>query len=132
MGLPVTSLYAGLLALLLVGLALRVAAMRRRGRIVLGDGDDPILRRAIRGHGNATESVPLGLILLALSELAAAPLWALHLYGAVFTLGRALHAWHFSVRGAPMVLRVAGMILTLTPMIVAALGLIGYGLGFWG
>lgn len=132
MGLPVTSLYAGLLALLVVGLALRVAMQRRRGRIALGDGDDPVLRRAIRGHGNAVETIPLGLILLGLSELAGAPVWALHLYGLVFAAGRAMHAWHFSVRGAPMFLRVAGMLMTLAPMIVAAAGLLGYGLDLWG
>ena len=61
---PITALYAGLLALLLVLLALRVVRLRWKFRVGLGDGGERAMTRAIRVHGNATEHVPIALLLL--------------------------------------------------------------------
>lgn len=93
MVLPVTSFYAALGALLLVGLAARISALRRHHRVGVGDGDQPELARAIRAHGNAAEHIPIGLLLLALLEIQGGNFMALHLAGAAFLVGRVLHAW---------------------------------------
>ena len=127
MPLSVTALYAGLLGLLVVALALRVALRRMRGRIAMGDGGDVTMQRAIRGHANAVETIPLGLILIAVSEASGAPDWGLHLIGLMLTLGRALHAWHFCVRGAPLAMRTYGMILTLLALAGASAALLVLG-----
>ena len=63
----VTALYAALLALLLFILSIRVIGLRGNPAfafIAQGRGDDELLQRAIRAHGNFTEYVPTMLILL--------------------------------------------------------------------
>jgi uncharacterized membrane protein YecN with MAPEG domain len=65
----ISSFYAALLALLIVWLSLRVIKLRRTKKVRLGDGGEPELQTAIRAQGNATEYIPISLILLALLEL---------------------------------------------------------------
>ncbi len=122
-----TALYAGLNALILAWLILLVVRRRGAARVSLGDGGDAELGRLIRGHANAAETMPMGLILLALAELLGAPGVAVHGAGAVFTLGRLLHALHFAGRGG-MRFRAVGMALTLTATMLLALGLIAHAL----
>ena len=90
---PVTSLYAALLGLLLILLSDLVSRTRRKQRVSIGHGDDPLLERTMRAHGNFVEYVPFGLILLLLLEMSAAPNWALHVFGLMLLVGRALHAY---------------------------------------
>ncbi len=91
MTLAITGSYAAALTLFYLVLSARVIAMRRGGRINLGDGNDPEMLRRIRAHGNFAEYVPLGLILLAIAELQGeAALW-LHLTGAMLLAGRLMH-----------------------------------------
>jgi uncharacterized membrane protein YecN with MAPEG domain len=68
----ITPFYAALLALLYVGLAVRVIQLRRSERVALGDGGRQSLQRATRVHANFAEYVPLALILLVLAELTGA------------------------------------------------------------
>lgn len=69
MPVPVTTLYAALLAC--VGLVLQQLAGRERLRanVSLGDGGNPRLLVAMRRQANFVEQVPLALLLLALIEL---------------------------------------------------------------
>ena len=67
--LPITSLTAVVLATVLLLLTCKVITLRRRDGVVLGDNDDRVLTKAIRGQGNASEQVPLGLVMLGLCEL---------------------------------------------------------------
>src|SRR3546814_3661445 len=81
MALPffVTPLYAALCGLLLMVLSVRVILLRRELKVGLGDGDQPVLRRAIRVQANGAEYVPLALILLLLLEIShQVPAVALH------------------------------------------------------
>jgi uncharacterized membrane protein YecN with MAPEG domain len=118
----VSALYGGLLAVLLLVLSYRVILHRRRHRIDLGDGGDPLLGRLVRGQANFAEYAPFGLLLLVLLELGAWPSWLLHGLGGTLTLGRLAHAWSFSVAGLRLPSRTAGMVLT-TAMIAIAAGL---------
>ena len=118
--LPVTALYAGLLALLLIGLAFRVSHLRRRMRAGIGDANDTTLLRAIRVHGNATEYVPLGLVLLAALELNGSAAWLLHILGSTLLVGRCLHAWGLSISSGPTAPRVLGTVATWLVLLLAA------------
>lgn len=116
----ITAFYAGLSALLLVVLSVRVMLYRRQARIGLGDAGDKTLIRLMRAHGNAVENVLIGLLLLLVLELLAiAPLW-LHLFGASLVLGRILHAWGVSRSAGKTFGRLWGMVLTWLAIIVMA------------
>jgi uncharacterized protein len=89
---PITALYTGLLALLLVMLALRVIRLRWKLRVGLGDGGDKAMSRAIRIHANATEHLPIALLLLLVAELNHANPMLLHGCGIALVVARVLHA----------------------------------------
>lgn len=122
--LPVTALYAGLLALGFVWLATRVIKARRVHRVALGT-PHRLVERAVRAHGNFAEYVPFALLLLALCEINGLPDWALHALGVVLVAGRVLHAAGISQEPEEFRWRVLGMSLTLTVMVVAAAALLG-------
>lgn len=126
MALPVTALYAGILALWVVFLLFQVVGFRRGEKVALGDGGSDHGQRLIRAHANATETIPLFLILLGLTEGLGAPSYALHLLGGIFTLGRIVHGVHFMKARPGITLRFVGMILTIIAMTMAALGLIAH------
>ena len=125
----VTSLYAGLLALLYLYLTSRVIRFRRGRRVDMGDAGDPLLQRYIRAHANFAEYAPIGLLLLLLLELGSWPHWLLHLLGLMLLAGRISHAWSFSVSELREGTRVAGMVLTITMLGLAALLCLVRGLG---
>ncbi len=89
---PVTLLYGGLSALLLVVLGANVSAQRGKYKSFIGDATPPELQRVIRAHGNAAEWIPLGIVMLLCLELHGLGGLALHLLGGAFVLGRFLHA----------------------------------------
>lgn len=122
--LPVTSLYAGLLALYFVWLATRVVKARRVHRVSLGT-PHRLVERAARAHGNFAEYVPFALLLMALCEINGLPDWALHVLGTVLVAGRVLHALGISREPENFRWRVLGMSLTFTMIGVAAAALLG-------
>jgi uncharacterized membrane protein YecN with MAPEG domain len=89
---PVTALYAGLLALLLLALAGRVSLLRSKLNIGVGHGNDPALARAIRVHGNAVEWILPMLALFLVAEIDGASRAFLHVCGVVFLTSRIGHA----------------------------------------
>ena len=118
--LPLTALYAGMLGLTLVVLALMVIRQRYRARVGLFDGDDPQLGRAIRVHGNFAEYVPLALILMAALEINGAPDWALHGIGTVLLVTRLLHAYGLWRSSGSSPARFVGMVGTFAVIVTAA------------
>ncbi|MEM6623154.1 MAG: MAPEG family protein [Pseudomonadota bacterium] len=124
---PVTLVVAGLMAFWLIYLQAAVIRIGQSHGISLGDGGDEACARAVRAHGNAAETVPIFLILLALVELQGAPLWALVFTGTMFTAGRLLHGVHFMRRRKGLLLRVLGMALTLTATALVGAGALYYG-----
>jgi uncharacterized protein len=92
----ITPLYAGILALLFFALCLRVSSLRGTKRASLGDGGDPELMRAIRGHANFAEFVPLILLMMALLELSKFSIYLLHAMGITLVLARLLHGYALS------------------------------------
>lgn len=117
----VTAFYGALLTALYLLLTARVIGLRRGRRIDMGDAGDPLAARLVRGHGNFAEYAPLGLVLLLVLETGGWPGWLLHLLGAMLLVGRAAHAWSFSVAELRLPSRTVGMVLTLAMLALAAL-----------
>jgi len=116
----ITALYAGLLALLFVLLSVQVIALRRSGKVALGDGGNALLARRIRVHGNFAEFAPLGLILVGLSESLIAPPLLVHALGLALLVGRMSHAWGMSQPREVLAFRSVGMMLTFGMLLVGA------------
>ena len=91
MTLAITGLYASILAFVIIGLGYRVVRLRRKYRVGVLDGGHHELTQAIRIHGNATEWVPLVLILFACAESLQLSPWALHALGIALVIARILH-----------------------------------------
>ncbi len=128
MPLPVTAVFAGLMALWLIFLQVQVIRFRWRRQVSLGDAGFEDGVRLIRAHGNAAETIPVFLILLALAEGLGAPGWLVALLGAAFLAGRVAHGLHFVLDRPGFALRAIGMVLTLASTGPAALGVIGLAL----
>ncbi len=128
MPLPITSLYAALTALVFLALSWRVIRYRRANVISLGDSGDKNLLKRMRAQANCAEYAPLALILMMLGELNGAPPVALHTMGAAFVAGRVLHAYGFASTPQKIILRQAGMALTLAMIAAAALGILAHAL----
>jgi uncharacterized membrane protein YecN with MAPEG domain len=108
----VTSLYAGLLALIFLALSARVVAVR--GRVSLGDGGDPEVLRRMRGHANFAEYVPLILVMMALLEYQQIAAWQLHAIGATLVFARLIHGIALSFTKKWFFGRFFGTVLTFT------------------
>ena len=92
----ISAALAGVLIVLQTGLMLSVGLHRTRLQVGVGTGDDMVLERKIRRHGNLTENAALFVAALALAELTgASPQFVAILAGAFF-LARCLHAMGFS------------------------------------
>ncbi|MDF4002578.1 MAPEG family protein [Luteibacter sp. PPL201] len=118
----ITGLYAALLALLILGLAVRVILLRRRHQIGLGDGGHRDAACAIRTHGNAVEYVPIALILLLVLELNQTLPLLLHVFGITLLIARLAHAMGLSSSPGYSAGRAAGAALTL--VVIAAMALL--------
>ena len=90
---PITTIFAGLLALMLVGVSIRVTVLRARKKIDFFDGGDKELGRAIRVQGNFVEYVPMALLLLGLLEWMGSKPWIIYVLGIALVLSRIIHAW---------------------------------------
>ena len=121
---PITALYAGLLALVMLVLARNVIRGRLRAKVGLFDGGDEQLGRAIRIHGNFIEYVPIALILMGLVDINGAPAWALHAWGVVIVASRLVHAYGLSkssVASKGRTIGTASMWFAISTLAVAAM-----------
>jgi uncharacterized membrane protein YecN with MAPEG domain len=116
----ITGLYAALVALLMMGLAIRVMMLRRRNSIGLGDGGNRAVACAARAHGNAAEYVPLALILLLVLELNQTLPMLLHVFGIVLVIARVLHAIGLSRTPGVSAGRAIGAAVTLLVILAMA------------
>jgi hypothetical protein len=113
-----TGLYAALCALLVFALSLRIALLRKRLRIGIGDGGDAGLARAIRAQANAIEYVPLLLVMLLIAENNGAGVAFVHACGAGLLLARVLHAVGLSGSAGVSFGRFWGILLTWAVLLV--------------
>jgi hypothetical protein len=116
---PVTAIFAALLALMLVAISVRVTVLRARKKIDFFDGGDPELGRALRVQGNFIEYVPLTLAMMGLVEWMGVPAWLVYVLGMALVIGRIAHAW--GVYGHSLPPRATGATINWIVLVVGAL-----------
>jgi len=92
MMLPISLTIAAGAALLNIWLAMRVSRARRQEEVWVGDGGNERVIRRMRAHSNFIENTALVLILLVLVELGLGSSIWLWGAGALYLVGRILHA----------------------------------------
>lgn len=117
----IAGFYTALGALLILVLAVRVMWLRKKRGVGLGGGGNEDLVRAIRAHANATEYLPIALLLLVLLAFEQTRPGLLHLFGTVLIVGRILHAIGLSGSPGRSFGRVAGMALTVLVTLAMAI-----------
>ncbi|GAM73858.1 glutathione S-transfersae-related protein [Vibrio ishigakensis] len=122
-----TSLYASLLAAWMLYLAFQVIKQRRKHRISHADGEVEDLKVARGAHSNATEYIPIALILLFLAEYNGLDTPLVHMLGLSLVVGRVMHG--LSILSKKFKGRYWGMILTLIP--ICSLAVINIGLSLF-
>ena len=108
--------------LMLIQVALMFSVIKSRGdlNIFIGHGDNAMLERRIRAHGNFIENVPTFLIGLLLLELMiGSGLWVLVL-GAVVVIARLSHAIALIANSGVTAGRLIGTLGTVIPTVVTA------------
>lgn len=88
----ITLFFTILHVFVMIALLAPISLRRRSQRIGLGAGDDKVLQRMIRAHGNFVENVPIALLLLGLLELGGMPSFWLWIFGWTLLLARVMHA----------------------------------------
>lgn len=125
----VTPLYAPLFVFLFLVLSFRTLLLRRRLGIPVGHGDNPRVHRAMRAHANFAEYVPLALLLIVFMESRTGADFWVHAACIALVVGRILHAYGVSQVEEDMRLRVSGMALTFTAIMIATKQLVLVHLG---
>jgi uncharacterized protein len=118
-----TSIYAAILGLVFVVLSVRTLLLRRQLQVSIGDGDQPILARAVRAHANFAEYVPLSLLLIYFLEVQTRTNLWIHILCSALVIGRITHAIGVSQVKENFRYRVVGMVITFTVIISASFGL---------
>ncbi len=119
--------YAALNMALLMWITYETGRLRGKHKVSIGDGGVKHLVRIMRGHANAVENMPIFLVMIVIAALLGMPVLAAHILGACFTIGRALHAWHFIQDDAPGWQRAGGFTLSFLAQLVLLIGLLGHG-----
>lgn len=119
----VTALYAGILALVLVGLSLYVVRGRWANKVSVGDGGNADMLKRMRAHANFIEYVPIALIGLYLLEVTRHSVYLLHVLGIALVVARLIHPVGM-VRKSPNPFRAGGALITLGVLIVEGVLLI--------
>ncbi|HEX7370838.1 MAG TPA: MAPEG family protein [Rhodanobacteraceae bacterium] len=117
----IAAFYTALGALLVLVLAVRVMWLRNKRGVGLGGGGNEDLVRAIRAHANATEYLPIALLLLLLLAFEQTRPGLLHLFGIVLIVGRILHAIGLSGSPGRSFGRVVGIALTVLVTLAMAI-----------
>lgn len=124
----IVAVYAALNGLLLLALSYNVGRHRARtDSLVPGAMGDEILVRAIRAHGNASEYIPLAIVMLLILALLSAPLLLLHGLGSMFTVGRVAQAVGMFRSKHPNAIRFTGNLFTGLVYLIGSMACFYYG-----
>ena len=118
----ITAFFSWILALIFYKLSINVIRLRRKYKVSLGSSKKhKDLEQAIRAHGNLSEFLPIGLILLACLEVNHLPKIVVFMCGLFFLIGRYLHATSFLKEEINSSNRVLGMKITHWSIILMAI-----------
>ena len=122
-----TAFFAGLLALVYLGLSGWVIGSRVSENVLLGDGGDDAVLKRVRSHANFSEYVPLALILIGLLEAGGGGHALVQGLLIALLVARILHPiGMFAPPNSPrqFACRGGGILLTLATLGVAAIALL--------
>ena len=119
--LTATALYAGILGLMSIGVAMPAGRLRGQTKISIGDGGNPDLLLAMRRHSNFVENVPLALILIGIMELNGVGLLAIHCLGIALVIARLSHALGLKGDTISGMGRLVGAMGTMLVMLIASI-----------
>jgi len=123
----IVAIYAALNGLLLLGLSYNVGRHRARtDALTPGALGDDVLVRAIRAHGNASEYMPLAILMILILALLSAPPWLLHGLGTSFTFARIAQAIGMTREKHPNAIRFTGNLFTGLVYLVGSVACIYY------
>ena len=88
---PVTTTFIALYAIALVPLTGWVGLLRGKIGVLRGHGDNPVLEKRIRFHGNLTENAPAMAFVLGASEMLGMTSWVLWAAVGAFVIGRIMY-----------------------------------------
>ena len=118
----ITAFFSSILSLIFYKLSINVIRLRRKYKVSLGSSKKhKDLEQAIRAHGNLSEFLPIGLILLACLEVNHLPKIVVFMCGLFFLIGRYLHATSFLKEEINSSNRVLGMKITHWSIILMAI-----------
>ncbi len=117
--LPISLTIAAGAALLNLWLSVRVGRVRTKEKVFIGDGGNDLLTRRMRAHSNFVENTAFVLILLALVELGLGSSMWLWGVGAIYLVGRILHAMGMD---GLMWARLVGTVVTMLTQLGLAIG----------
>lgn len=117
----ITSLYAGLLGLIYIGLTFFTIKGRFKHQVAIGHGGHADMEKRIRMHANFAEYVPIAIILIFLTEMGNISAVVVHILGVSLIIGRVLHALGLIAENTVNKKRQIGMILTLLVIITASI-----------
>ena len=123
--LEVSPIYAGLLAVLFFWLSLRVSLLRLKGLHATDEGR-VILHRAVRTQGNASEYIPLGVLMLLILDLQGAPAAVIHIFGIALVAGRIGHFIGFGREPGNPKLRQYSMVATYVMLCFSGLAVLWF------
>lgn len=90
---PIISAYAGGLLIIMQAVLMVLTGLHRaKAGINLGVGDDPVMERKIRRHGNLAENAGLFVVILALAEMTGVATQAIMIIAIAFLVARFSHA----------------------------------------
>jgi uncharacterized protein len=115
----VVAQYAALLGMLFFILSIMVIRVRRNTQISLGTGNNPLLEKYVRIHGNFAEYVPMVLFIILNLEFQRFPLWIIHITCLSLLIGRLIYT--VALINESIQLRVAGMMLTFISLGLSSL-----------
>ena len=122
---PVTPLFAALLAIFYIYLSVDVIKHRLGYNVSLGTGGHNELERSIRAHANFIEYVPISLILLWFLETITFNHRLTFILGCVLLLARIAHVIGIQGGKKVFILRRIGVLGTFTVIVISA------GMLFW-
>lgn len=116
----ITTLYAGLLGLLMSGIAISVGRARGSSGVSIGDGGNLEVIAAMRRHANFVEFVPITLIVIGLLELNGVGSTAIHALGGGLVVVRLSHAIGYRADESMKIFRAVGAIGSMLILQVAS------------
>jgi len=127
-----TSLYAAILAIMLIALSLNVIIGRRKFSVALEDKNNIELKRRIRAQANFSEYSSLFIILSFMLEYNGSPTRTIHALAMIFIVGRLMHAYsilsHEKYENGELISqpswRILGMMFTLGAIGISSTALI--------